>query len=111
MPHLQGIKATLRALNGLGAYGQRRRLGIPEMPPADGNAADVEGPAWRQRLAAHGLTPPREAVADTPAAAAAQAGAMGFPVVLKIQSPEVVHKTEVGGVVLGLDSAARVEHA
>ncbi|MDE0214038.1 MAG: acetate--CoA ligase family protein, partial [Deltaproteobacteria bacterium] len=111
VPHLQGIKATLRALNGLGAYGQRRRLGIPEMPPADGNAADVEGPAWRQRLAAHGLTPPREAVADTPAAAAAQAGAMGFPVVLKIQSPEVVHKTEVGGVVLGLDSAARVEHA
>ena len=111
VPHLQGIKATLRALNGLGAYGQRRRLGIPAMPPADGKAADLEGPAWHQRLAAHGLTPPREAVADTPAAAAAQAGAMGFPVVLKLQSPEVVHKTEVGGVVLGLDSAERVEQA
>ena len=62
-------------------------------------------------MAAHGLTPPREAVADTPAEAAAKAGELGFPVVLKLESPEVVHKTEVGGVVLGLDSAERVEHA
>ena len=50
-------------------------------------------------------------MADTAADAAARAGEMGFPVVLKIQSPEVVHKTEVGGVVLGLDSADRVEQA
>ena len=111
IPHLQGIKATLRALNGLGAYGHRRRVGIPQVPAADGKPEDLEGAAWQQQLAACGLTTPQEAVADTPANAAAKAGEMGFPVVLKIQSPEVVHKTEVGGVVLGLDSADRVEQA
>ncbi len=111
IPHLQGIKATLRALNGLGGYGHRRRVGIPEVPAADGRPEELEGAAWQRRLADCGLTPPVEAVVDTPAEAAARAGAMGFPVVLKLESAAVVHKTEVGGVVLGLDSADRVEQA
>lgn len=111
VPHLQGIKATLRALNGLGAYGRRRRVGIPQVPPADGSPDELQGAAWRQRLAACGLTLPAEAVADGPADAAAKAAAVGFPVVLKLQSPEVVHKTEVGGVVVGLGSAEAVESA
>lgn len=111
VPHLQGIKATLRALNGLGAYGHRRRVGIPPVPSADGRPEDLAGSAWRRQLAACGLTPPAEAVADTVADAAVRAGELGFPVVLKLQSAEVVHKTEVGGVVLGLESAGRVEQA
>ena len=34
---------------------------------------------------------------------------MGFPVVLKIVSPEILHKTEAGGVLVGVKSAADVE--
>jgi acyl-CoA synthetase (NDP forming) len=34
---------------------------------------------------------------------------MGFPVVLKIVSPEILHKTEAGGVIVGVKSAAEVE--
>jgi acetyl coenzyme A synthetase (ADP forming)-like protein len=46
---------------------------------------------------------------ETEAVAAAQA--MGFPVALKIVSPDIIHKTEVGGVVLGLGSADHVRAA
>lgn len=111
VPHLQGIKATLRALNGLGAYGYRQRTGVPAMPPADGSADGLENPRRSELLQAHGMTLPREALADTPALAAAEARKLGFPVVLKLQSPEVIHKTEVGGVVVGLETPERVEEA
>ena len=43
--------------------------------------------------------------------AAATAAAIGFPVVLKVVSPAVTHKSEVGGVVLGLDSESAVRSA
>jgi acyl-CoA synthetase (NDP forming) len=36
---------------------------------------------------------------------------LGFPVAVKIVSPEIVHKSDVGGVRLGLDSAAAVAAA
>lgn len=111
VPHLQGIKATLRALNGLGAYGHRQRVGIPEVPAADGKEGDLVGAAWRRELAAWGLTPPVETVVGTAVDAAMRATEIGFPVALKLQSPEIVHKTEIGGVVLGLDTADRVEQA
>ena len=111
LPHLQGIKATLRALNGLGAYGYRQRVGIPELPPADGKPEDLAGDQRGQLLAAAGLTLPQEAVVATAAAAAEKASEIGFPVVLKLQAPEVIHKTEVGGVVVGLDTSVKVKSA
>jgi len=44
-------------------------------------------------------------------AAAEAAGDVGLPVALKIVSPDITHKTDVGGVVLGLESKAEVERA
>ena len=49
--------------------------------------------------------------AATAADAAASAARLGFPVVLKVLSPDVSHKSEVGGVELGLGSAAEVRAA
>ena len=49
--------------------------------------------------------------ADTPDDAAAAAGSIGYPVVLKAASPNLVHKTDVGGVHLGLRTAAEVRDA
>jgi acyl-CoA synthetase (NDP forming) len=61
-------------------------------------------------LAAYGVRVPDEAIASDPDAAAAAAKRIGFPVALKISSKDILHKTEVGGIRLGVSSeeAARV---
>ncbi|HEY2816114.1 MAG TPA: acetate--CoA ligase family protein [Casimicrobiaceae bacterium] len=57
---------------------------------------------------AYGIAVPKEGVASSAADAAKLATSMGFPVVLKIVSPEILHKTEAGGVLVGIHSAEEV---
>jgi acetyl coenzyme A synthetase (ADP forming)-like protein len=47
----------------------------------------------------------------TPAEAVATAERLGYPLVAKIVSPDVLHKSDVGGVILGLDTPAAVASA
>jgi acetyltransferase len=108
LPFLQAIKPTLRALAGLGLYGERRQCGVPAMPPASGNAADLEGDRLNALLQRHGIDLPRQAMVGNATDAGAKAKEIGFPVALKLVSPEIVHKTESGAVVLGLRSAEEV---
>ncbi len=58
---------------------------------------------------AYGIPVPKEGVATSAAEAAKIASAMGFPVVMKIVSPDILHKTEAGGVVVGVKTAADAE--
>ncbi len=58
---------------------------------------------------AYGIPVPKEGVATSAAEAAKLATGMGFPVVLKIVSPEILHKTEAGGVLVGAKSADDVQ--
>src|SRR5689334_1101258 len=60
---------------------------------------------------AYGIAVPKEAVAANAAEAAKLAEGMGFPVVMKIVSPDILHKTEAGGVVVGVQSAADASSA
>src|SRR6476661_7157882 len=60
---------------------------------------------------AYGIPVPKEGVAKSAAEAAKLASGMGFPVVMKIVSPDILHKTEAGGVVVGLKTAADAEKA
>jgi acetyltransferase len=62
-------------------------------------------------MAAHGLTPPRGARAASAEAAATKAAEIGFPVAVKIVSPQASHKTEIGGLALHLGDAAAVRSA
>ena len=62
-------------------------------------------------LAGHGIRVTRERLARTPAEAVSRAGALGYPVALKVDSPDIAHKTDVGAVRLGLHDAASVEGA
>jgi len=65
----------------------------------------------KQFLAQHGVPMAPERVAASAHEAAAVADAIGYPVVLKVLSPDIAHKTEAGGVRLSLQDAAQVRSA
>jgi acyl-CoA synthetase (NDP forming) len=60
---------------------------------------------------AYGIAVPKEGVAADAPEAARLAAAMGFPVVMKIVSPQILHKTEAGGVVVGVSNAEQASEA
>jgi acetate---CoA ligase (ADP-forming) len=62
-------------------------------------------------LAAYGIATLGAGRAASAAAAAEVARQIGFPVVMKIDSPDIVHKTDVGGVALDLRDDAAVQRA
>jgi acyl-CoA synthetase (NDP forming) len=78
--------------------------------------ADADGPRWLAPrelstvLAAAGID---VAIAEQTSVeeAPAIAEAMGYPLVAKIISPDVLHKSDVGGIAMGLRSAAQVKQA
>ncbi|GGE44859.1 hypothetical protein GCM10011360_35150 [Primorskyibacter flagellatus] len=71
-------------------------------------AAQMDEATAKARLAAAGIPVLPERVVKSAEAAAEAAEEMGLPVVLKIVSPDIAHKTEVGGVALGLATAEAV---
>jgi acetyl coenzyme A synthetase (ADP forming)-like protein len=70
--------------------------------------ADFEA---RAIMTAYGLDIPQSEIAETPERALEIAASMGYPVVLKIASPDILHKTDVGGVKVGLQNAEDVRDA
>jgi acetyltransferase len=81
----------------------------PEAGAALAAAGDVLCEYQAKRvLACYGLTAPGETLVQDADGAAAAAAAIGGPVVLKVQSPDIVHKTEAGVVALGLGTETEV---
>jgi acetate---CoA ligase (ADP-forming) len=75
------------------------------------NRVSVVDAESRQILQAYGLRIPQSEIADTPEKAVEIARRIGYPVVLKIASPDILHKTDVGGVKVGLQNAEDVRDA
>ena len=65
----------------------------------------------RQILTAYGFRLPENRIARTTNEAVAAALEIGYPVVMKIASPDVLHKSDMGGVRVGLETGAMVEEA
>jgi acetate---CoA ligase (ADP-forming) len=65
----------------------------------------------RSLLEAYGIRFPASEFVRTATEAAAAAARIGFPVVLKVASPQIAHKTDVGGVALGLADGDAVRAA
>jgi acetyl coenzyme A synthetase (ADP forming)-like protein len=65
----------------------------------------------KEILEAYGFVTPKGAIATTAKQAANIAEQLGYPVVLKIWSPDIVHKSDVGGVKINLRSAQEVMDA
>jgi acetyltransferase len=80
-------------------------------------AADAAGREWleaaevRAVLAAYGVAMVETVAVATPAEAGREAERLGGPVALKIRSPHIVHKSDVGGVALDLRGRSVVERA
>jgi acyl-CoA synthetase (NDP forming) len=71
----------------------------------------LTAPEAKSICEAYGIAVPKEGVAGSAADAARLAVSIGFPVVMKIVSPQILHKTEAGGVVVGVQSAAAAQEA
>ena len=71
---------------------------------AEGRQA-LTAPEGKLVCDAYGIKVPQEGVAATAEEASKLAAGMGFPVVMKIVSPDILHKTEAGGVIVGVKSA------
>lgn len=71
-----------------------------------GNEADI-----KHALRTPHIGVPKECVAADVATAVSHARNIGFPVVMKVVSPDIAHKTDVGGVVLGISNEVEVAKA
>lgn len=118
---LRGGEPAIDAIDALTRWGEARRrwladaparaarrLPAPAVPEGSGQAPSVEAAAC---LEAAGVPLARARLAADPEQAAAAADALGYPVALKIESPDIAHKTELGGVETGLGDAAAVRAA
>src|SRR5689334_17030505 len=70
----------------------------------DAGRDSLTAPEGKLVCDAYGISVPKEGVATSSAEAQKLAASMGFPVVMKIVSPDILHKTEAGGVVVGVKS-------
>jgi acyl-CoA synthetase (NDP forming) len=115
IPVVRGADRTLSALAGIARWRAWRteepsvaRLSLPRDLPSQG--------PWTERtakrlLAAAGVPVTREGEARSPDQAVALAGELGYPVVVKILAESIAHKTETGGVRLGLSTPDDVRAA
>ncbi|MFB7275120.1 acetate--CoA ligase family protein [Streptomyces sp. NPDC056244] len=89
---------------------QRAVRAVLDAALAEGRTA-LTAPEGKAVTDAYGIPTPAEALAEDVDEAVALADRIGFPVALKIVSPDVLHKTDAGGVRIGLASAAEVRGA
>jgi acyl-CoA synthetase (NDP forming) len=125
IPYLQGTRETLHAIQAFMEYATFRRG--RELDTQAGCPSPEELPRWRERLERatgtvsetearellidYGIPTPDERVVTSADDAVAAAEAIGHPVVLKIISPDIQHKTEIGGVRVGLTDTEDVRSA
>ncbi len=122
---LQGLDRAVGAIKSLIEYASLRkevpdivssskasaRAMLEKMLKSANGAAALDEVASKKLLAAYGIPISKEAIAQSSAEAVKIAKKIGFPVVAKVVSPDILHKSDVGGVVLNINSAAEVNKA
>ena len=127
LPHIavmQGLDRAVGAIKSLIEYAQLPK-DVPEIASSStasaratlertlktASGAALDEVASKKLLKAYGIPISREAIAQTSAEAVKIAKKIGFPVVAKVVSAEILHKSDVGGVVLNINSAAEAKKA
>ncbi len=113
VPVFEDPNRAVRAAAALAAFAERR--GAASAAPAPGPKLDIPNastePEALSLLRAAGLPVIPFELAKTPAEAGAAAARLGGKVVVKVVSPDILHKTEAGGVKLNLEGAAAAASA
>lgn len=128
VPFYQDPNRAARALSGLCRYRKLRNrpaftakvFDDVELEPVfehlqqgwrEGTNGVLDAQAAAAIVAAYGIRVPRSGLANTVEGAVELAEAFGYPLAMKLVAPGIVHKADIGGVVLDLDSAAAVRGA
>jgi acetate---CoA ligase (ADP-forming) len=128
VPVLRGLRAGIVALHNLATAGRRRSLPIVTGPTdemsrrgndADALAAEIElaapGPLpprlCARILSAYGIPMVRSAIVRSADEAQTAAAEIGFPLVVKIVSPDLPHRSDVGGVESGVHDGGALRQA
>jgi acetyltransferase len=121
---MQGLDRAVGAIKSLIDYARLPKA-VPEIassstPAArklldrvlkDATGAALDEVASKRLLKAYGIPVSKEGVAQTAAEAARIARDIGFPVVAKVVSPDILHKSDIGGVALNINSVAEAKKA
>jgi acetyltransferase len=91
--------------------GAEREAALPLIRRGKDSGRGLTESRAKQVLGAYGIPVTREKLARTEAEALAAADEIGYPVVLKIESPDIRHKTEAGGVALNLPNGTALREA
>jgi acetyltransferase len=122
---MQGLDRAVGAIKSLIDYASLRkevpdivssskasaRTALEKALKSANGAAALDEVASKKLLRAYGIPVSREEIAQTAADAVKIAKKIGFPVVAKVVSADILHKSDIGGVVLNLNSAAEVKKA
>jgi acetate---CoA ligase (ADP-forming) len=121
---MQGLDRAVGAIKALIDYASLRKE-VPDIVSSSSASAratlertlkSAEAPALdevasKKLLRTYGIPVSREEIAQTAADAVRIARTIGFPVVAKVVSAEILHKSDIGGVVLNINSVAEVRKA
>src|SRR5436190_187268 len=130
LPVLQEVDKALKAVGRAGRYGALRALAQQASAEPAGRAAppdiapilrraETAGDARRvlneadskELLRAYGIAAPREIIVSGVEEAVHAGRELGYPVVLKLLSTDVTHKSDIGGVILGIASDEEMRRA
>ena len=121
---MQGMDRAVGAIKSLIGYASLRKE-VPDLLSSSkasarallektlkgANGAALDEVASKRLLRAYGIPVSKEKIASSAADAVKIAKKIGFPVVAKVVSADILHKSDIGGVVLNLNSAAEVKKA
>jgi acyl-CoA synthetase (NDP forming) len=126
LPVLQEVDKALKAVGRAGRYGELRHRGddiqtggarpdiaaiLKRRSPANNGLSVLNENDSKELLRAYGIESPREAIASNVEEAVRAAKTVGYPLVLKLLSAEVTHKSDIGGVILNIQNDAELRSA
>lgn len=124
VPVLRGLRSGFVALRNIGIVGRRRlgkirreRAHVPRAAAEEIRAelVGLSGPLpvglARKIVAAYDIPIVRSAIVEDVETAVVAAADIGYPLVVKIASPDIAHRSDIGGVELGVADAAALREA